>query len=137
MEYKGWALFLDCDMLFTSDIKELWDLRNDDYAVMVCQHDYIPKHLSKFGNQIQTVYEKKNWSSLMLMNTDKCKQLTKEYVDTASGLELHQFKWTDKVDDIEPQQQAATILTDPQGSLTHVHRTDHQGSELLKKIAID
>jgi phage terminase small subunit len=43
----------------------------------------------------------------------------------------------DKVDDIEPQQQAATILTDPQGSLTQVHRTDHQGSELLKKIAID
>jgi phage terminase small subunit len=43
----------------------------------------------------------------------------------------------DKVNDIEPQQQAATILTDPQGSLTQVHRTDHQGSELLKKIAID
>jgi hypothetical protein len=43
----------------------------------------------------------------------------------------------DQVDDIEPQQQAATILTDPQGSLTQVHRTDHQGSELLKKIAID
>ena len=97
MEYKGWALFLDCDMLFKTDIKELWDLRNDDYAVMVCQHDYVPKHLSKFGNQIQTVYEKKNWSSLMLMNTAKCNQLTKEYVDTASGLELHQFKWTDKV----------------------------------------
>jgi len=43
----------------------------------------------------------------------------------------------DKVDDVEPQQQAATSLSDPQGSLTHVHRTDHQGSELLKKIAID
>jgi phage terminase small subunit len=43
----------------------------------------------------------------------------------------------DKVDDIEPQQQAATVLTDPQGSLTQVHRTDHQGSELLKKISID
>jgi hypothetical protein len=31
------------------------------------------------------------------MNTAKCKALTKEYVDTASGLELHQFKWIDKV----------------------------------------
>jgi len=60
MGYNGWALFLDCDMLFKADIKELWDLRNDDYAVMCCQHDYTPKHLSKFGNQIQTVYEKKN-----------------------------------------------------------------------------
>ena len=97
MKYDGWALFLDSDMLFKADIKELWDLRNDDYAVMVCQHDYIPKQSSKFLNQIQTVYEKKNWSSLMLMNTAKCKQLTKEYVNEASGLELHQFKWTDKV----------------------------------------
>ncbi len=24
MDYKGWALFLDCDMLFTSDIFNLW-----------------------------------------------------------------------------------------------------------------
>ena len=35
----------------------------------------------------------------------------------------------DKVGDKEPQQQAATVLTDPQGSLTQVHRTDHQGSK--------
>lgn len=35
----------------------------------------------------------------------------------------------DQVSDKEPQQQAATVLTDPQGSLTHVHRTDHQGSK--------
>ena len=53
-------------------------------------------------------------------------------IDDASAMMLD-----DKVDDIEPQQQAATILTDPQGSLTQVHRTDHQGSELLKKIATD
>ena len=93
MEYKGWALFLDCDMLFTSDIKELWDLRNDDYAVMCCQHNYTPKSESKFNNQIQTVYEKKNWSSLMLMNTSKCAKLSRYYIHNASGLELHQFKW--------------------------------------------
>jgi hypothetical protein len=97
MNYKGWSVFMDCDMMLKTDIKKLWDLRNDDYAIMVCQHDYIPKSLSKFGNQIQNVYEKKNWSSLMLMNTAKCKKLTKEYVDTASGLELHQFKWTNKI----------------------------------------
>jgi hypothetical protein len=27
------------------------------------------------------------------MNTEKCKKLTPEYVNNASGLELHQFKW--------------------------------------------
>jgi len=93
MNYDGWALFLDCDMLFKADIKELWDLRNDDYAVMCCQHNYTPKSESKFNNQIQTVYEKKNWSSLMLMNTSKCAKLSRHYIHNASGLELHQFKW--------------------------------------------
>ena len=32
----------------------------------------------------------------------------------------------------EAQQQAATVLTEPQGSLTHVHSTDQQGSENKK-----
>jgi hypothetical protein len=29
----------------------------------------------------------------MLFNNAKCKELTPEYVNTASGLQLHQFKW--------------------------------------------
>ena len=29
----------------------------------------------------------------MLMNCKKCTQLTPDYVNKASGLELHQFKW--------------------------------------------
>src|SRR5210317_1322767 len=32
MNYKGWALFMDCDMLTVSDISKLWDLRDDKYA---------------------------------------------------------------------------------------------------------
>ena len=95
MDYKGWALFMDCDMLMLDDIGNLWDMRDDEYAVQVCKHDYIPKSDTKFLNQKQTKYEKKNWSSLMLMNCEKCQALTREYVHEASGLELHQFKWLD------------------------------------------
>jgi hypothetical protein len=29
----------------------------------------------------------------MLFNTPKCRALTPDYVNSASGLELHQFKW--------------------------------------------
>ena len=29
----------------------------------------------------------------MLMNCARCKALTPEYVNSATGLELHQFKW--------------------------------------------
>jgi lipopolysaccharide biosynthesis glycosyltransferase len=93
MGYKGWAIFMDCDMLVLDDITHLWDLRDDKYAVQVCKHDYTPKSEKKFLGQVQTKYEKKNWSSVMLMNCEKCTALTPEYVNSATGLQLHQFKW--------------------------------------------
>jgi hypothetical protein len=98
MNYQGWALFMDCDMLMKADIAELWRLRNDKYAVQVCKHDYIPKSSTKFLGQVQTVYPKKNWSSFMLLNCKKCSTLTPDYVNKASGLELHQFKWLESED---------------------------------------
>jgi lipopolysaccharide biosynthesis glycosyltransferase len=93
MNYQGWALFMDCDMLMQADINELWRLRDDRYTVQVCKHDYTPKASKKFLGQVQTKYEKKNWSSFMLLNCKKCTTLTPDYVNKASGLELHQFKW--------------------------------------------
>jgi hypothetical protein len=93
MNYQGWALFMDCDMLMKTDVEELWRLRDDKYAVQVCKHDYVPRTETKFLGHIQTAYPKKNWSSFMLMNCKKCTRLTPDYVNKASGLELHQFKW--------------------------------------------
>jgi len=93
MNYQGWALFMDCDMLMFEDIAELWRMRDDSKAIQVCKHDYTPKTDTKFLGQVQTKYEKKNWSSFMLMNCKKCTTLTPDYVNKASGLELHQFKW--------------------------------------------
>ncbi len=91
--YEGWAIFMDCDMMVVDDIKNLWDLRDDKYAVMCVKHEHKPKEDIKFLNQVQTQYEKKNWSSVMLLNCAKCKSLTLDYVNNASGLELHRFKW--------------------------------------------
>ena len=93
MNYQGWALFMDCDMLMFEDIAELWRMRDDSKAIQVCKHDYTPKTDTKFLGQVQTKYPKKNWSSFMLMNCKKCTTLTPDYVNKASGLELHQFKW--------------------------------------------
>jgi hypothetical protein len=93
MNYQGWALFMDCDMLMKADVEELWRLRDDKYAVQVSKHDYVPRTETKFLGNIQTAYPKKNWSSFMLMNCKKCTRLTPDYVNKASGLELHQFKW--------------------------------------------
>ena len=93
MNYQGWALFMDCDMLMFEDISKLWRMRDDSKAIQVCKHNYTPKEDKKFLGQVQTKYEKKNWSSFMLMNCKKCTTLTPDYVNKASGLELHQFKW--------------------------------------------
>ena len=35
-------------MMFRSDIKELWDMRDTKYSVMCCKHDYEPKQGIKF-----------------------------------------------------------------------------------------
>ncbi|MGE4109208.1 MAG: glycosyltransferase, partial [Burkholderiales bacterium] len=92
-DYTGWSIFMDCDMLVLDDIAKLWALRDERYAVMAVKHHHVPKEERKFLNEPQTKYEKKNWSSVMLFNNVRCRALTPEYVNTASGLELHQFKW--------------------------------------------
>jgi lipopolysaccharide biosynthesis glycosyltransferase len=91
--YEGWSLFMDCDMLVYEDIADLFALADDRYAAMCVQHDYVPRDEIKFLNAPQTKYPKKNWSSFILFNNAKCRALTPEYVNSATGLELHQFKW--------------------------------------------
>lgn len=92
-DFKGWSLFMDCDMLMLDDIAKLWAMRDDRYAVQVVKHDHVPEEDHKFLGQPQTKYQKKNWSSVVLFNNAKCQALTPDFVNTATGLELHQFKW--------------------------------------------
>ena len=98
--FEGWSLFMDCDMLVRADIAELWSLRDERYALMCVKHDHRPQETVKFLGAPQTAYGKKNWSSVMLFNNARCRALTPEYVNTASGLALHQFKWLDSDDAI-------------------------------------
>ena len=95
-DYQGHAIFMDCDMLVLDDIKKLWDLRNPFKAVQVIKHDYVPRDEIKYLGTTQYKYPRKNWSSVMIFNCGHhhCETLTPEYVNSASGLELHQFKWT-------------------------------------------
>jgi len=92
-DYKGWAIFMDCDMLVRADIQRLWDLREPNMAVQVVKHDYTPKTKEKFLDQPQSVYPRKNWSSMMLFNNENCVVLTPTTVNAWSGLMLHRFEW--------------------------------------------
>ena len=94
--YRGQAIFLDCDMLVLDDICKVPDLTSSRIApVSVVDHNHKPAAKTKMLGQVQTQYTCKNWSSFMLFWCDHfdCQHLTPEYVDTASGLDLHQFKW--------------------------------------------
>ena len=95
--FKGWAVFMDCDMILTTDIKELFDQADDKYAVMCVQHDYTPKEGMKMDGQKQTVYPRKNWSSVVLFNCahPSNARLTQDMVNDPelNGAYFHRFSW--------------------------------------------
>ena len=97
MDFKGWAVFMDCDMILTTDIKELFDQADDQYAVMCVQHDYTPKEGVKMDGQKQTIYPRKNWSSVVLWNCEHeaNRKLTQDFVNDTeiNGAYLHRFSW--------------------------------------------
>ena len=67
--FKGWAVFCDCDFLWKIPTKELEQYCDDSKAVVCVQHDYTPEDGSiKMDNQLQTAYPRKNWSSMVLWN---------------------------------------------------------------------
>jgi len=99
MDYKGWALFVDCDFLFVEDLRELEMFTespiNQDYAVMVVKHNHVPENTVKMDDCVQTTYPRKNWSSFILWNCghEANRALSPEMVNTATGGFLHGFGW--------------------------------------------
>lgn len=93
--YEGWAVFCDCDFLFFGDVAKLLDYRDDSKAVFCVQHDYTPKDQTKMDGKQQTVYPRKNWSSMMFFNCahPSTRQLTPELVNRESGAYLHRMQW--------------------------------------------
>ena len=95
--YSGWALFCDCDLLFLEDVNKLFELADDKYAVMCVQHDYTPKEGTKMDGKQQTIYPRKNWSSVVLWNCSHPSnlQVNKQLVNdpNTTGKYLHRFSW--------------------------------------------
>jgi lipopolysaccharide biosynthesis glycosyltransferase len=101
-DFQGWALFIDCDMMCRVDLAQLWDRYTQidrwQYAVQCVQHTHIPTEKTKYLGRPQTAYSYKNWSSVMLFNCQhmRCRALTPYYINTAKGLDLHQFVWIEE-----------------------------------------
>jgi len=94
-DYKGWAIFVDCDFLFECNLEEIFAQADDRYAVMVVKHDYSPPEGNKMDGKRQMPYPRKNWSSMILWNCGHInnQKLTPELVNTETGQFLHRFTW--------------------------------------------
>lgn len=95
MNYQGWALFMDGDMIVRDDITKLWDMRDDSKAVMCVHHDYQTRSPVKYLGAPNQNYPRKNWSSVVLWNCGHPanRTVTPEFIQTATGAQLHRFTW--------------------------------------------
>ena len=95
MNFKGWAVFCDCDFVFLDDVAKLFENLSEDKAIYCVQHDYTPNEKHKMDGQKQTIYPRKNWSSFIIYNCSHPSNLKLDVnlVNSETGSFLHQFKW--------------------------------------------
>ena len=93
--YEGWAVFCDCDFVWTESVEELLKHADEKYAVMVVKHEHTPPEGTKMDGCKQSSYPRKNWSSMILWNCGhpSNKIIDLELVNTQSGQYLHRFNW--------------------------------------------
>lgn len=96
----GWALFCDGDFLWRADVHELLDLADPSKAVMVVPNRHQPVEREKMDGQAQTVYHRKNWSSLMLWNLAHAgtRRLTLHALNAWHKHDLHGFRWLAEIE---------------------------------------
>ena len=95
MNYKGWAIFMDGDMLLRDDITKLWELRDESKAVQVVKHEYRTRLTEKYLGAKNEDYPRKNWSSVILWNCGHPgnAKVTPEFIQLATGAQVHRFTW--------------------------------------------
>lgn len=102
----GYALFTDCDVVFLRNVNEMLHGIDTTKAVHVVKHDLLTDQTPKMDGQEQRSYLRKNWSSVILWNTDHPanRRLTLHDVNTRSALWLHQFGWLhdDEIGALDP-----------------------------------
>lgn len=89
--YSGWAIWAECDMLCLADVEELVALADSYMGVLVAKHEYKTKHPVKFLGQPNPDYERKNWSSLMLIN---CRSAGWQRLGTTTHNPKNGHPWT-------------------------------------------
>jgi hypothetical protein len=95
---------------------------------MVVKHNYAPSNVVKMDGQMQQLYARKNWSSVMLFNVDHPanQRLTVEMVNTLPGRDLHRFCWLEdhEIGELTPDWNWLVGHSDPTIAPAIVHYTE-------------
>ena len=127
MNFKGWAIYVDGDMICVEDIKKLWDLRDKKYAVQVVQHDYKTKVTKKYWGNKNENYPRKNWSSVVIWNCEheKHKILSPKFIQNQTGSFLHRFNWLndDEIGNIDKKWNWLAMEYEEEKDINLIHYT--------------
>lgn len=104
----GFALYVDCDVLFRCDPGELFDLMDPRCAVMCVKHVHVVDEKKlKMEAKFQINYPRKNWSSVVIYNCEHPanKKLTLDTINRVPGRDLHRFCWLedDEIGELPPE----------------------------------
>ncbi len=92
---EGFKLFVDCDMVFERDPREMLREAPSRLPLSVVKHEHEPTRSVKMMEQAQNAYPRKNWSSVMLFNCDHPanRRLSLWDVNHRTRQELHSLYW--------------------------------------------
>jgi len=111
LAHEGWALFMDCDVVVNENVErmlaECIGPVTGGKAVYVVKHYHKPDEAWKMVNQPQTIYPRKNWSSVMLFDCSHPahQRLNLHLINTMPGRWLHAFGWLhdSEIGDLHPR----------------------------------
>ena len=121
--YEGIALFCDNDFLWKCDPLEVEKYLGDNDIAVVKHKDYEALGIKMDGKENKS-YPRKNWSSLIIYNCSKLKNLTKEYLDNASPADLHELKWANKIGEIPRSYNHLVGVYKPHNKIKALHYTN-------------
>lgn len=124
----GWALFVDGDVMFRGNVCRLFEQLDSSKAVYCVWHDHKPAAAVKMDNQVQTVYGRKNWSSVLafqISHPSNRPLLDLKFLNETPGRDLHRFCWLqdDEIGELPSAWNYLVGHSDPDVSATIAHFT--------------
>ena len=95
------VIYLDPDTMLRADIFDMLADADARAAVSCVKHDHRPGERLKMGGDVmQLTYERKNWSSVMVIRPEQKHSLTPYRINNETKLALHSLDWADRIGEL-------------------------------------